>query len=128
MRISARSPCSAADMTGAEAWHVPRLPLDDRCGVRSDPKDSPGATTANHHEAGEQPVERVCLPRIVWIDGCSCLISQAECWVSNSRKSYPASARIDTSTFCVTVVPTTVLPNLMASLMAFIWRQCLPQY
>jgi cytidylate kinase len=28
----------------------------------------------------------------------------------------------------VTVVPTTVLPDLMASLMAFIWRRCLPQY
>ena len=45
-------------MTGAEAWHVPRLPFDERCGVRSDPKDSPGATTANHHEAGKQPLER----------------------------------------------------------------------
>src|ERR1700738_3936560 len=45
-------------MTGAEAWHVPRLPVDERCGVRSDPKDSPGATTANHHEAGDQPLER----------------------------------------------------------------------
>src|SRR5947207_3050785 len=56
------------------------------------------------------------------------LISQAECWVSNSTKSYPASARIDTSTFGVTVVPTTVLPDLMESLMAFIWRRCLPQY
>jgi hypothetical protein len=55
----------------------------------------------------------VCLPRIVWIDGCSCLISQAECWVSNSRKSYPASARIDTSTFGPAVVPTTVLPGSM---------------
>src|SRR5438552_18619550 len=45
-------------MTGAEALHVLRLPFDERCGVRSDPKDSPGATTANHHEAGEQPLER----------------------------------------------------------------------
>src|ERR1041385_869141 len=63
------------------------------------------------------------LPRIVWIDGCSCLISQAECWVSSSTKSYPASARIDTSTFGVAVVPTTVLPDLMESLRAFIWRR-----
>src|SRR5947207_15473163 len=76
---------------------------------------------------GDAHQRATCLPRIVWIDGCSCLISQAECWVSNSRKSYPASARIDTSTFGVTVVPTTVLPDLMESLMAFIWRRCLPQ-
>src|SRR6267378_5838765 len=69
-----------------------------------------------------------CLPRIAWIDGCSCLISQGECWVSKSTKSYPASARIDTSTFGAPVVPTTVLPDLMESLMAFIWRRCLPQY
>src|SRR5262249_9634975 len=68
-----------------------------------------------------------CLPRIVSIDGRSCLISQAECWVSNSRKSYPALARIDTSMSGVTVVPTTVLPDLMASLRVFIWRRCLPR-
>jgi hypothetical protein len=47
-----------AGMTGAETWHVPRLPFDERCGVRSDPKGSTGATTVNHHEAGEQPLER----------------------------------------------------------------------
>jgi hypothetical protein len=29
--------------------------------------------------------------------------------------------------FGVTVVPTTVLPDLIESLMAFIWRRCLPQ-
>src|SRR5215472_6259208 len=66
-----------------------------------------------------------CLPRIVSIDGRSCLISQAECWVSNSRKSYPALARTDTSMSGVTVVPTTVLPDLMDFLMAFIWRRYL---
>jgi hypothetical protein len=47
----------------------------------------------------------------IWIDGCSCLISQAECWVSYSRKSYPASARIDTSTFGVTDRPQPELPH-----------------
>src|ERR1041385_336309 len=67
------------------------------------------------------------LPRIVSIDGRNCLISQAECWVSNSRKSYPAPAGIDTSMSGVTVVPTTVLPDLMASLRVFIWRLCLPR-
>jgi hypothetical protein len=45
-------------MPGAETWHVPRLPFDERCGVRSDPKGSTGATTVNHHEAGEQRLER----------------------------------------------------------------------
>ena len=35
-------------MTGAEAWHVPRLPSDERCGVRSvRPKDNHGATPSN---------------------------------------------------------------------------------
>jgi len=57
-----------------------------------------------------------------------CLISQAECWVSNSRKSYPASARIDTSTFGVTVVPTTVSTDLNGVFDGVIWRRCLPQY
>src|SRR6266478_2939685 len=51
-------PGAKSSEQGAEGWHVPRLPFDERCGVRSDPKDSPGATTANHHEAGEQPLER----------------------------------------------------------------------
>src|SRR5262245_9778420 len=54
-------------------------------------------------------------------------LSQPECRVSNSRKSYPASARIDTSTFGVTVVPTTVLPDLMESLMAFTWPRLPPK-
>ena len=38
-----------------------------------------------------------------------------------------AWARIDTSTFGVTVVPTTVLPDLIESLMAFIWPRYLPK-
>src|SRR5262249_14513587 len=33
-----------------------------------------------------------------------------------------------TSTFGAPAVPTTVLPDLIESLMAFIWRRCLPQY
>ena len=32
---------------------------------------------------GDAHQRRRRLPRIVWIDGCSCLIPQAECWVSN---------------------------------------------
>src|SRR5579884_2195244 len=55
----------------------------------------------------------------------SCLISQGECWVSKSRKSKPASARTDTSTFGDPAVPTTVLPDFKRSLTAFIWVRSL---
>src|SRR4029079_13938014 len=77
--------------------------------------------------AATRPSGAAGLLRIVSIDGRNCLISQAECWVSNSRKSYPAPARIDTSMSGVTVVPTTVRPDLMASLRVFIWCRCLPR-
>src|SRR5262245_7251475 len=60
------------------------------------------------------------LPRIAWIDGMSCLISQGECWVSKSRKSKPESASADTSTFGEPPVPTMVCPDFKRSLTAFI--------
>src|SRR5205814_9159610 len=45
---------------------------------------------------------------------------RGECRRWQSTRPHPPSARLDTSTFGPAVVPTTVLPDLMESLMAFI--------
>jgi hypothetical protein len=90
-----------AALTAAGLKHKRTRPYD-RC--RTGSRVAPPARSKDRQRRGARRVGRVQeLPRL------------------------PRAVNNDTSSFGVTVVPTTVLPALMASLMAFISRRCLQQ-